>query len=538
MNYVLTAAQFTGLAAGYGDPDAVALLRDCQLTKRKLLLGRLLAGPAADLLMRAEDAGPAAVADVLWHPHVDVWAMGALKRPDAGYLGQVAAAAAVRAGLDFRVEVPVTDGRAYLPTLGAVATAGDTVVVTPATVGGAGWEPLRRVELEPGYRVAIEDLDPYRDCYQWQPSPRLTDAEAARAAGLLRPAWALLARRHPRHTAAMRVLLHSIVPLVRPAVDTSVSAAFRRASGSIAVAFPDTAEELSLLILHEFMHMKLDALWDLVDLHHREATGRFLAPWRMDPRPVGPLMQGVYAHTGVTEYWRERRREPDAPVNADLEFAYWRSQNRLAVRSLAESGALTTEGVRFVRELARTLDSWDDAVRPDVGATAAAMVRAQTVRWRLHNWRPADAEVREVVAAWRAGTRPPPPAPAGVLRGDAEGEPAGMPGIVGALRASLTGGTTTDEGARALLGDRAPEACSIYTRRVKSDVEDDDAWVGLALAAEAAAPGSPAATALHRRPDLVRSAYRSVERPADVVGVAGWLGVLPRSRAKYTVTPR
>jgi hypothetical protein len=177
-----------------------------------------------------------------------------------------------------------------------------------------------------------------------------------------------------------------------------------------------------------------------------------------------------------------------------------------------------------VRELARTLGSWDDVVRPGVAGTAAAMVRAQTVRWRLRNWRPAEAEVREIVAAWHAGTRPRPPAVTGVLRDDADGEPAGMPGVVGALRASVTGGTTTDEGARALLENRPAEACSVYTLRVKADIDDEDAWVGLALAAQA---GTPAATALHLRPDLVRDAYRRIGPAEDVVTFAGWLDIVP-----------
>jgi uncharacterized protein len=116
------------------------------------------------------------------------------------------------------------------------------------------------VELEPGYAVVIEDLEPFRDTYQWQPAHRLEAAAFARVADLLRHAWQLLVRRHPDHAAAMRVLLRAVVPLLRPSSGVSVSAASRRASGSVAVVITDTAEELCLLLVHEFMHMKLDAL--------------------------------------------------------------------------------------------------------------------------------------------------------------------------------------------------------------------------------------------------------------------------------------
>jgi len=30
----------------------------------------------------------------------------------------------------------------------------------------------------------------------------------------------------------------------------------------------------------------------------------FYVPWRTDPRPGGGLLQDVYAHLGMTEFWR------------------------------------------------------------------------------------------------------------------------------------------------------------------------------------------------------------------------------------------
>ncbi|GAA3345518.1 HEXXH motif domain-containing protein [Amorphoplanes nipponensis] len=512
-HYVLTAAQFDGLAAGYGTPDALAMLRQGQLAKRKILLQGVLAaypGPAVDLLLRAEEADAAVTGEVLRHPHVDAWAAQALRHGTAfGYLAQLAAAAAVRAGLSFAIDAPVSHGWAYLPGLGAVPADGGTVTVTPAVLGADGWEPLRSVELEPGYAVAIEDLEPFRDTYHWRPAPRLDAAAFAHAAALLRDAWQILTRRHPEHAAAMRVLLRSVVPLLRPESGASVSAASRQASGSVAVVITDTAEELSLLLLHEFMHMKLDALRDLVDLHASGAAGRFLAPWRMDPRPVGPLFQGVYAHTGVTDYWRARRGEPDAPAVAELEFAYWRRQSAIAAESLAESGELTTEGERFVRGLRETLGRWErEAVAPDVADKADAMVLAQTVRWRLRNWRPSRTELAEMTGAWQAGSTPV-ARKSGVLRTDADGEPSGMPGLVGLIRSSrVSTPETADKAAAALLAGHPREACSAYTLRVTTGHPDDDSLIGWAVAAAAVDPDL--AVALRMRPDLAQEALRSI----------------------------
>jgi HEXXH motif-containing protein len=89
--FALTAAQFDGLAAGYGSPDAAAILRAGQLTKHKLLLRALLSsvGPssAVDLLLAAEAAAPETIAELLHHPHLDAWASQALRTgSDTGYL--------------------------------------------------------------------------------------------------------------------------------------------------------------------------------------------------------------------------------------------------------------------------------------------------------------------------------------------------------------------------------------------------------------------------------------------------------------------
>jgi uncharacterized protein len=534
--FVLTAAQFDGLGGGYGTPDAVTVLRAGQLAKRKLLLQALLRStgpdPAVDLLLRAEEADPESVTEVLRHPHLDAWATQARRTGgDTGYLAQVAAAAAVRARLVFRIDVPVTHGAVYLPGLGAAGADGDRVTVTgdrdgevrvgPVPVGGDGWAAVRTVALEPGFTLLIEDLEPYRDTYQWQPAPRLDGPTAERFAALLRSAWQILTTRHPEHADAMRVLLRAVVPLLPPPDGGSVSAASRNASGSVAVIIPATAEELTLLLLHEFMHMKLDALRDLVDLHDPDPKGRYLAPWRMDPRPIGALLQGVYAHAGVTDYWRLRRLEPGAPPVADVEFAYWRRQNASAVESLASSGELTPEGSRFVERLRRTLTGWErEQVRPDVTARVADMVLAQEVRWKFRNWRPSELELSSVTDAWRTGRPPVPPDPTGLLRAAAEGEPSGIPGIVGLLRAGLMAGNVPDPAARALIGGRYAEAGSRYAGRVIADRGDEDAWVGWAVAV---AHDPEAAASVRSRPDLVREVV-SADPGIDAVSFARWFG--------------
>jgi HEXXH motif-containing protein len=549
--YTLTAAQFDGLAAGYGDPGALAVLRAGQLAKRKLLLAGLLdtvsgplraaLDPALDLLVDVERTHPEVVDDILSLPHVDAWATLCLSRPaDAGHLARVAAlatAAAVRAGVDFDLEVPTFGGDLCLPGVGLAIGAGSGPVrVTSSGLGVFGWVALRTVELEPGYAVILEDQDPYRHCYQWRPAPPLDRAAADRFAARLVDAWRLIVTYHPAHAEAMRIGLRSVVPLADPGPDGNVSAASRQASGSVALALPSTAEELALLLIHEFQHAKLGALLDLVDLHHAEPKGRYHAPWRLDPRPVGQLLQGVYAHAGVTDYWRVRRdRFGSGDRLATVEYAYWREQNRIAAGTLADCGELTPEGERFVAGLRATLDSWQaDPVPPDVDRGVAAMVLAQEVRWRLRNWQPGDDEAARFAAAVRDGRPVADVGPRGILRPpDDEATPAGLPGLVGMIRASLVDGGVPDGGSpagadpadRALLAGDHVVAVAGYLDRLGRDPADWDAWVGLAVAAEPAGnliggPASLPVWILHMRPELVRYALtRSSGRVVDLAAV-------------------
>jgi len=131
--------------------------------------------------------------------------------------------------------------------------------------------------------------------------------------------------------------------------------------------------------------VKLGALYDMFDLWDRADQRLFYAPWREDPRPLGALLQGTYAHIGVTDYWRARRHAvtgPDA-LAADEQFARWRMMTAEAVETLAGSGGLTPLGVRFVAGMRATVQPW-------LGEPVSAAARAAASEWaaaRLAAWR-------------------------------------------------------------------------------------------------------------------------------------------------------
>lgn len=509
-HFRLSAAEFESLAAGYGDRHTLEQLRAGQRAVRRLQLAAIAARSnelPADVTQRLE-AAVALVeqADVFEYPLLGAWATACLQRLagipgpvpidiEFGYLGGVAAAAAARAGLEFEVVVPAWDGRVVLPTLGTVDLAGlvtvrgdaDGITCTgdgqvvrvprPYDVDGAGWRARRRAGV-----LAVDDDDPYRACFGLPTTDRLDTETHARLGATTAEAIELIETRYERYAPGIHTLLDSIVPLA----GRSVSSASRLAGGAVAVALTDDPAELALLLIHEVQHMKLGELLDLVDLHEPDGTTLHHAPWRADPRPAGALLQGVYAHLGVADYWRTR-----GPAGR-FEFAYWAEQTRRAAATLATSGELTETGDRFVTRLRETLDGWaDEPVAADVVAEVADSLTSVTVVWRLCNFEPVD--VGTLAAAWRRGE------PCGAVP-----PPTVVPGsAAGPARPPADGPTTL-------------AAC----RDAVDQTDDPTAWAALAVALRHA--GHPAADAVTARPDLVRAVYRAV-RPDAIDDVAAWL---------------
>jgi uncharacterized protein len=595
--------QFDELAAGYGGKSALEVLRSAQASKRRLLLHAVLGAArgtgewaewgladswtlldAATRNLGATPAARDAADEVLHHPFVDEWAArcaralrasprgGAPVRAELAYLPALAAAVALRAGRAFDLTVPVPDGRLALPGLGLaeglgsgvakVSGDGDTLTIVgpdrtvtvpaPYTVDGECWYARRSVSadsLAGPLTVAIEDLDPNRACFRLPPAPRLSAAQLREFATAFDAAWQLIGAHHPEHALAMSVGLRAMVPLRAPRRG-QVSAAARTAYGAIAVSVPEDGAELALLMIHEVQHMKLGSVLDIVDLYDPTDPSLHHAPWRADPRPVGALIQGLYAHLGVADYWRVRRSLVTGAQAraAEVEFTYWLEQNARAAATLAASGSLTVHGERFVHRLRETLETWRaEPVSPGAAWGAAELVRAGTVRWRLANLRPHPDEVSRLAQARRDG-RPCPPVEAPVA-GAAAPAAAALDGLAGHLRAALAGAggapaagpdtpnapdadapdppdapdAAPNAAESAYLAGDYPAANALYRAAVAAAPHATEPWIGLALSALRAGAGV-GARILNERPDLVRAVFLALDghdrAPEEV---AGWL---------------
>jgi uncharacterized protein len=403
---------FDAMAAGFGDAESISYLSAAQRSVRRALLRLVhdrvspvshLAAAGWDLLARLDRAAPSFVDEVLAHPYVRAWAERCLRRAgpataagappaDGGYLASIAAAAAIRSGTLADLDVPVSGGYLHLPTLGRLRV-GDTATAALTTIGadafqvrtasgqwhvepgaqGPDWDPTRQLRAG-DFVVRLEDTDPYRDCHQWPAAPRLTAAEAAAWQATFEEAWRLIEDSYPQYAPAIAAGLSVLLPLANDEAGREISAAAREAFGAVAVGLPACGADLARLIIHEFQHVKLGALYDMFDLWDRTDPRVYYAGWREDSRPLGALLQGAYAHIGVTDYWRVRRRAvtgPDA-LAADEQFARWRMMTADAIETLAGSGGLTQLGARFVAGMGATVQSW---LGEPAGAAAEAAAR-------------------------------------------------------------------------------------------------------------------------------------------------------------------
>ncbi|MEU3465789.1 HEXXH motif domain-containing protein [Streptomyces sp. NPDC006733] len=596
-------AHLVPLARGDGDPATLEWLRSAERSRRLMLLRALSdalarhrppAGPlgpdgsAWELLTRAEKRAPDAVDAVLMHPPTGTWLALVLRRlrgtaPDEaplwavlGHLGALAAAAGVRAGLDFDVAVPARHGSVPLPTLGCavlpgadhepwaaarVRAAGGRVrvegsrraVPLPAEPGddAPGWQALRRVTVGPvGLRLelALDDLDPYRAYPRPTEPSRLSDQALSHWRRLLAQAWTVLLRDEPQTAAALRRGLTSLTP-TRPGErfrphSMTVGDAF----GGIVASEPDDAVQLAVTLVHEFQHTKLGGLLHLAPLCTTGPDAEaelFYAPWRDDPRPLEGLLQGIYAFAGVTRFWHAHRRadDPDTAALAQFEFALWRAQVGHTLRTVHRHERLTPLGLRFLDLLDRRCAAWSDEPVPaalsELARAAGANHRA---RWRAHHLRPAAPAVDAAVSAWRGGADRPPAALAA--------EPALVPDLAARRLDSVAtlarhrlgdrGGPAPARVAGAVPGDthlaggHRTAAARAYLAQLAADPCHVAAWAGLGCALDSGdgdATHRRAARLLGRHPERALAVQRALlaatGRPADPLGLAAWLGAGP-----------
>ncbi|MFC4071856.1 HEXXH motif domain-containing protein [Actinoplanes subglobosus] len=414
----ITDGRFADLASGLGGPAAVDDLAGARHSKNLLLLGYVVeawrgdeARQVTDVLIAADRHRPEAIAEVISDPFVGAWLAATARRirglessdipldDDLAQLGALAAAAAVRAGIDAETHTRTRGGVVTLPTIGTarpgadgaavVRVSGDRIAVTTGGVtvgsGDQDWQPVRLLTArrdDLAVAVPLEDANPYRGCYHAPPAERLGTSDVRRWQELFTAAWELLAALLPERATELATGLRAVVPLVTEDVGEARSGTARDAFGAVGTTLPRSGADFVVTLVHEFQHSKLSALLDLMSLHVPGGPERHFAPWREDPRPTGGLVQGVYAFLGVADTWRALRAVSGLEREATREFAFARLQLDVGLRALEQSRELTARGREFVGHLRAPVDRLMGEAVPAAVAAEAAELLAQ----RRHAW--------------------------------------------------------------------------------------------------------------------------------------------------------
>jgi HEXXH motif-containing protein len=449
----LSADAFTELAGGAGDSVVVRQLRAAQLSKHLMLLHVVAeAADAVDvpssavaafragyqLLAEVQAADPEIAARVLGLPHIGSWTHDCLAcldngcAPDFGYLAAVAAAAAVRLGIAFEIDVQVRGGRVLLPSLGWLRAVGpgewvrlsssgarlrvadhidlactDLVPDDGSSVAVPHWQgtPLiRAVAAGQSWEVLLESADRYLDRYTLPMATAITAAEVTHWRQLIQSAWELLVRHHEWAAGPIADGVPVIVPLVpRSDLDSATSPA---AFGAIATSPPPSPVSMAETLIHEFQHIKLCGLMDMLPLIE-PCDERDYAPWREDPRPLGGILQGVYAFAGIVRFYDAQRHVETAAddiLRSSVLYERWRSTIEPISGALLDKGFLTPTGIRFVTELRARGQR-----RPSPPVPVQAMQIAHEVAldnwlsWQLRHTALDPAVVADLAAAYQRG---------------------------------------------------------------------------------------------------------------------------------------
>jgi uncharacterized protein len=304
------------------------------------------------------------------------------------HLAALTTSAALRAGLRRELTVPVgADGTLILPTLGRVrfrapgerfahvvadgsgftiSCAGEEVVVGAGASPDQRWAPVRHLTVDlaaspavdnagrdtgqvasrdanrrdagRAFGMALDDSDPYRDCFPLPALPALTGRQFAMWQDTFTRAWQLLLSTVPTRAAALAAGLTTVTPLAAAAGPTPspgagvTLAGGRRGMGAVGLALTD-AEGLARHLLSGFQHATLDALLEQCELYDEADARSFPVPWGGDAVPPGELLARSFARTATTAF-AARPREHAAATARALDL-------------LISSGTLTAEGLRF-----------------------------------------------------------------------------------------------------------------------------------------------------------------------------------------------
>jgi hypothetical protein len=389
--------------------------------------------------------------------------------------------------------------------------------------------------------VLLEIADPHLNRYPLPMVAEPATAEITAWRKYIQCAWRLLVEHHGWVSGALAEGVPVIVPTIsRSRSDTDLdSATMPAAFGAVATSLPPDPVIMAETLVHEFQHLKLGAVMDLVRLIE-PCDQPVYAPWRPDPRPAGGLLHGAYAHLGVARFWDVQRHveaEPGEAFRAHLMYERWRPAIELSTSTLMRTGCLTPEGSRFVdmlREGGRKLDS--QAVPREARELADDVALDHWLTWQLRHVATDARTVAELVAAYQRGD---PPGDRSLPEARIEENVREVDSTVRSRMLNMRyiephrhigpqdpGMPGSSEADALLFQGKAEAAVNAYRDEISAAAAPaPDAWVGLALATRRL-DATPARKALVDRIPLLFDMHAALSVSgvrSDPLGLAGWL---------------
>src|SRR5262249_50928328 len=152
----------------------------------------------------------------------------------------------------------------------------------------------------------------------------------------------------------------TLVPLAEPHPWRPISASSSWAWGTVALSVPPDPLSFAETLVHEFYHLILSAAEETIELITETDHRPYYAPWRDDARFLPELLQGCYAHLGITKFWRRQRSfgSRRARQRGHVEFARRVLSTFEASQALTASDALSEAGHTFVTRMSDRLAEW------------------------------------------------------------------------------------------------------------------------------------------------------------------------------------
>jgi uncharacterized protein len=168
----------------------------------------------------------------------------------------------------------------------------------------------------------LEDVDPFRDCFD-EPVRAAGDTEA------LSRAWALLRNAAPEQAAEIASSLTTLTPLRSGGPSVG-----RHAYGALGISLEGTPTELAAALLRGFSRAKLRAIAEVTDLLAEDGAWLHPAPWQDEPVPASQLLAGAYERVLLAPL------DPAATAHAVL-----------ALKALRDAPEPTVSGKRLIAAL-------------------------------------------------------------------------------------------------------------------------------------------------------------------------------------------